>query len=161
MVVAAIQIGDGFNRTYWARIERFVRGLTRQYDRVYVVSGPLFLEDGQGEVRYRLIGPSGIAVPTHFFKAVLAVRPPPLFSSKPILAAAAFVVPNRPIADGDALSSFQVPLETLEKQAGLVLWDRVDRAEVMDLCADTTCALSTLRRFTKAKQRQLPASEAA
>lgn len=37
------QVGVGFNRGYWARVEGFVRHLAGQYDSVYVVTGPLFL----------------------------------------------------------------------------------------------------------------------
>lgn len=37
------QVGVGFNRGYWARLEGFVRHLTRHFDDVYVVTGPLFL----------------------------------------------------------------------------------------------------------------------
>lgn len=37
------QVGAGFNRGYWSRLEGFVRHLAHQYDAVYVVTGPLFL----------------------------------------------------------------------------------------------------------------------
>lgn len=37
------QVGVGFNRGYWARVEGFVRHLAGQHDSVYVVTGPLFL----------------------------------------------------------------------------------------------------------------------
>lgn len=37
------QVGVGFNRGYWSRLEGFVRHLAHQYDAVYVITGPLFL----------------------------------------------------------------------------------------------------------------------
>ena len=37
------QVGQGFNRGYWARFERFVLELTQRNGEVYVVTGPLYL----------------------------------------------------------------------------------------------------------------------
>ena len=37
------QVGAGFNRGYWARLEGFMRYLAGQYDAIYVITGPLFL----------------------------------------------------------------------------------------------------------------------
>lgn len=37
------QVGVGFNRSYWSRLEGFVRHLAGQFDGLYVVTGPLFL----------------------------------------------------------------------------------------------------------------------
>ena len=38
------QVGDGFNRDYWARLEKFTRDLALEYDAdVLVATGPLFL----------------------------------------------------------------------------------------------------------------------
>lgn len=37
------QVGVGFNRGYWSRLEGFVRHLAGQFDGLYVVTGPLFL----------------------------------------------------------------------------------------------------------------------
>jgi DNA/RNA endonuclease G (NUC1) len=36
-------VGKGFNRSYWARFEKFVRDLGAEWDDVWVVTGPLFL----------------------------------------------------------------------------------------------------------------------
>ena len=55
------QVGAGFNRNYWARLEQFVRRLTAVYKDVYVLTGPLWLpqreRDGKHYVRYRIAGP--------------------------------------------------------------------------------------------------------
>ena len=37
------QVGSGFNRDYWNRLEMFVRRLSKTHDDVFVVTGPLFL----------------------------------------------------------------------------------------------------------------------
>lgn len=39
----APQVGEGFNRDYWARFERFVQDTTKAYDDVWVVTGPLYI----------------------------------------------------------------------------------------------------------------------
>lgn len=39
----APQIGAGCNRDYWNRLEKFVRDLTKQFDDVHVVTGPLYV----------------------------------------------------------------------------------------------------------------------
>ena len=36
------QVGDGFNRDYWARFERWTRGIIRRADEVYIATGPVF-----------------------------------------------------------------------------------------------------------------------
>ena len=69
----APQVGKGFNRSYWARLEHFVRQLVvlRCHDAV-VITGPLYLprkgDDGKLYVTYEVIGGNQVAVPTHFFK---------------------------------------------------------------------------------------------
>ena len=37
------QVGDGFNRDYWAHFERFCRHLTDKYESVRIMTGPLYL----------------------------------------------------------------------------------------------------------------------
>ena len=56
------------NSGLWARLEAAVRRLALDSDVLYVFTGPLFSSDPER------IGPGGVAVPTHTFKVVLAVR---------------------------------------------------------------------------------------
>ena len=39
----APQVGHGFNRDYWNKLEKHVRKLTKKYSNVYVCTGPLYL----------------------------------------------------------------------------------------------------------------------
>lgn len=39
----APQVGPGFNRHSWNRLEKYVRHLTKNYKDVYVCTGPLYL----------------------------------------------------------------------------------------------------------------------
>ena len=65
------QVGDGFNRDYWARLERFTRELSgKSGGDVLVATGPLFLPTkarGAGELRARELEAStrGVDAGTH------------------------------------------------------------------------------------------------
>ena len=64
------QVGNGFNRDYWAHFEDFCRRLTQRYPSVRIVTGPLYLPrkdptDNKWYVKYEMIGnPPSVAVPT-------------------------------------------------------------------------------------------------
>ena len=62
----------GFNRGYWASLEKKIRSLTNSYSDVYILTGPLFIPHKEADgyyVKYKVIGdPPNTAVPTHFFK---------------------------------------------------------------------------------------------
>eukprot|EP01048_Picozoa_sp_COSAG05_P011048 COSAG05_NODE_1015_length_6188_cov_162.395139_2_plen_318_part_00 len=143
------QVGDGFNRDYWARFEQFARDLTRSYDGVTVFSGPLYMPtrqpDGRWAVTYEMIGSGGkepnVAVPTHFFKVIMAER-------KGGLALGCFILPNRPIPKNLELTTFSVPLEVVEKSSGLFFFERLRGGRggaaafrPRGLCSETVCVL--------------------
>jgi endonuclease G len=152
----APQIGPGFNRQYWAYLEKFCRELTKNYTDVYVYTGPLFLPQLQGQsvkvdleddkvavsqaagkkykMQYDMIGSAGptIAVPTHYFKILLVNH-----ADEFILAA--FVLPNQAIDHKIPLSQFQVGLEAIEKASGLVFFDQLDRTTFKNLCDQVQC----------------------
>jgi len=116
------QVGKGFNRSYWARFEKFVRDLTRECDDVYVVTGPLYLPSKTRNgwtLSHPMIGqpPSMVAVPTHFFKVVLAEYDGE--QGKKAQALGAFVIPNAEIDGRIPLSTWIVPVEDLEAAAGM------------------------------------------
>ena len=156
------------NGSDWLRLERFVRKLvSKEYPDVYVVSGPLFLPDGAYEeantpkgpppvptvdangkkhfppkkirqVKYDVIGETGVAVPTHLFKIVLAEG-----GRDGERRLSAFVMPNKPLWDTPELQSFVVPLEFVERYSGLQFFgaiDGADRDAIPALCsADSPC----------------------
>ncbi|OXU19627.1 hypothetical protein TSAR_001220 [Trichomalopsis sarcophagae] len=121
----APQVGVGFNRHSWNRLEKYVRKLTNIYKDVYVCTGPLYLPkmetDGKKYVRYEVIGSNHVAVPTHFYKIVVGETA----DSK--LEMEAFVMPNAPIDDNTPLQNFQVPPESIERAAGLLFFDKLSR----------------------------------
>lgn len=142
------QVGEGFNRDYWAHFEDFTRRLTQTYDDVRILTGPLYLpkkcEDGKFRVTYEVIGsPPNIAVPTHFFKLVVGEN-----KGDEVLRVGAFVMPNDVISNNDQLTEYQVPIEALERSSGLELLAKVPYYNKKDLCKEVKCEI-IVREFPK------------
>ncbi|KAH7107784.1 hypothetical protein BKA62DRAFT_684439 [Auriculariales sp. MPI-PUGE-AT-0066] len=153
----APQVGAGFNRHYWAYVEEWCRRLTGSFQDVYVFTIPLYLpqSDGAGKyhVKYEVIGtPPNVAVPTHFAKVVLTSRPSsPSTPDIAELAAGAFVLPNAEIPDGAPFSRFEVPIESVERAAGLQLFSDEVKRKAKPICQSTQCEL-IVRRFDDAQK---------
>lgn len=62
--------------------------------------------------------PRMVAVPTHFFKVVLAERASGGAEGDQQVALGAFVLPNAPVQPDTPLTAFSVPVESLEEAAG-------------------------------------------
>ncbi len=136
------QVGDGFNRDYWAHFEDFCRRLTHKYPSVRIVTGPLYLPkreaDGKWRVSYEVIGnPPNVAVPTHFYKVIFAEDG--TIGGK--VALGAFVLPNAVIANNKPLTDFEVPVEIVERASGLEFATKLDPIRRRRLCQDTNCSL--------------------
>jgi len=136
-----------FNREYWARIEHFTRKLTKQFSNVYVCTGPLYLPvkgpDGKWHVCYQTIGnPPLVAVPTHFYKVILAERDV-IDAGQPQkeYAMGAFVVPNSPIPADTPLTQFVAQVEAVELFSGLHFFNKIPRQITQPLCLRTNCVL--------------------
>ncbi|KAJ5815630.1 Mitochondrial nuclease [Penicillium riverlandense] len=148
------QVGEGFNRDYWAHFEDFCRNLTRRYSSVRIVTGPLYLPhrdpDGKWRVNYEVIGnPPNVAVPTHFYKVIYAVDG--LESPDSKVALGAFVLPNARIPNEKRLSDFEVPLEAVERASGLEFANKLDPSRRRRLCQDVRCEI-VVREFNNAKK---------
>ncbi|CAL5875174.1 uncharacterized protein PFLUO_LOCUS9478 [Penicillium psychrofluorescens] len=148
------QVGEGFNRDYWAHFEEFCRNLTRQYSSVRIVTGPLYLPrrdpDGKWRVNYEVIGnPPNVAVPTHFYKVIYAEDGSESPDSK--VALGAFVLPNARIPNEKRLSDFEVPLEAVERASGLEFANTLDPSRRRRLCQDVRCEI-VVREFNNAKK---------
>ncbi|XP_072948133.1 endonuclease G, mitochondrial [Epargyreus clarus] len=121
----APQVGEGFNRHAWNRLEKHVRKLTKVYENVYCCTGPLYLprreSDGKCYVKYQVIGANSVAVPTHFYKVVVGE------AADGSLDMEAYVMPNQKIPDDTPLSVFMVQPETVERAAGLLFFDKLQR----------------------------------
>ncbi|KAG6910923.1 hypothetical protein DXG01_006606 [Tephrocybe rancida] len=154
----APQVGDGFNRHYWAYLEEWCRRLTGNFQDVYVFTVPLYLprqdSDGKWRVSHEVIGsPPNVAVPTHFAKVVLTSKP--ASASKPDLleiSTGAFVLPNAIIPDDAPLESFVVPVEAIERAAGLTLFSDEIKAHSSHICKTTRCQV-LVRKFDDAQKK--------
>ncbi|KAJ4292286.1 nuclease [Collariella sp. IMI 366227] len=139
------QVGEGFNRDYWAHFEDFCRRLTRSYPSVRVVTGPLYLPkrdpgDNKWYVRYEVIGnPPNVAVPTHFYKVIFAEDGASAGGGK--VALGAFVLPNAVIPNDKPLTDFEVPLEAVERATGLEFAQKLPVQRRKRLCAEANCSI--------------------
>ncbi|KAI3482119.1 hypothetical protein L1887_55250 [Cichorium endivia] len=159
----APQVGAGMNRDYWAHTEDFVRRLTSRFADLYVFTIPLYLPrqypDGKFRVSYEVIGnPPNIAVPTHFAKVILGVGTASEANGAPgpkpewkaigakmglgnVMALGAFVLPNSVIPNEAPLESFAVPVETVERAAGLTLFPPAVKGAAKRLCDTVQCSI--------------------
>ena len=149
------QVGDGFNRDYWAHFEDFCRRLTTQYPSVRIVTGPLYLprkeRDGKWRVSYEVIGdPPNIAVPTHFYKVIFGEDG----KTGGSVAVGAFVLPNAPIDSDKPLQDFEVPLGAVERASGLEFAGKLPDVRKKRLCQEVSC--SVMVRDYKERQKNLP-----
>lgn len=137
------QVGEGFNRDYWAHFEDFCRRLTQRYPSVRIVTGPLYLPrkdpvDNKWYVKYEMIGsPPSVAVPTHFYKVIFAEDG----RAGGNVAIGAFVLPNAPISNDKPITDFEVPVEAVERASGLEFATKLPVQRRKRLCSDTTCSL--------------------
>ncbi|KAK5910601.1 hypothetical protein CesoFtcFv8_004424 [Champsocephalus esox] len=106
------------NRNTWNNLEKHCRSLTKNYLNVYVCTGPLYLPrqeaDGKLYVRYQVLGHNHVAVPTHFFKVLILEQ----MDGRGV-ELRSYVLPNEPIEEKASLERFLVPIETIERAAGL------------------------------------------
>ncbi|KAI0816769.1 hypothetical protein GGR55DRAFT_628500 [Xylaria sp. FL0064] len=141
------QVGEGFNRDYWAHFEDFCRRLTQKYPSVRIVTGPLYLPkrdptDNKWYVKYEVIGnPPNVAVPTHFYKVIFAEEDGSGSTGTGKVAIGAFVLPNAPIPNEKPLADFEVPIEAVERASGLEFASKLPIQRRKRLCADASCAL--------------------
>lgn len=124
----APQVGKGFNRDSWNRLEKYVRKLTKVYSNVYCCTGPLYLpkkeSNGKMYVKYEVIGAQHVAVPTHFYKVVVGE------TKEGVLEMECYLMENTVIDDNIPIQSFQVPLELIERSAGLLFFDSVLKTRI-------------------------------
>ncbi|XP_054164094.1 endonuclease G, mitochondrial-like [Oppia nitens] len=121
------QVGKGFNRDAWNRLEKYCRWRARRSDNTWLCTGPLYLPargptDSKLYVKYEVIGKNHVAVPTHFFK-VLVTETNGHYDLE------GYVLPNAVIDDRSSIESFRVPIDTIERAAGLLFFQRIPRQQ--------------------------------
>ncbi|MEN9772085.1 MAG: hypothetical protein RJA58_728 [Pseudomonadota bacterium] len=108
----APQIGTGFNRGIWSDLESRIRQWVERRGELFIFTGPVF------EIpitKAPKIGPSAVAVPTHFYKIVFdPVR----------VETIAFVIPNT-AHQGRRLEEFITSVRDIEQRTGLDFLNRI------------------------------------
>lgn len=113
------QVGLGFNRGIWRILEDKVRDWATTRGEGWVFVGPVFQEaDGTGMMKFKLIGKSRVAVPSHNFM-ILVTR-----DRQSKLDAIAFMLPNAK-AKNEQLASFLVSVHDIERVTGLDFIDQL------------------------------------
>src|SRR6266542_855374 len=127
----------------WSHFEEFCRRLITKEDfkDVYVFTGPAYLPKKDGEskkyyVKYEIIGnPPNIAVPTHFYKVILAIKDK-IDGDGHLYALGAYILPNERISNDTPLQTFDIPLDALERATGLTFFNQFIKDSSIDLCKE-------------------------
>ena len=112
------------NAGLWKTLEREIREKVARSEvraRAWVITVPLYLPDARGQVRYQVIGPHHIAVPTHFGKAALFMYGMQRSPSR----LEAWIIPHD-VEHGKLTDDFRVSVDQLEAAAGLDFWPKLD-----------------------------------
>lgn len=112
---------QGVNAGVWRELETAIREIAARSDAVYIVTGPIFAGAG-----VEVIGAGQVTVPTHTFKAVLALEG----GRKTMYAA---IVPNAMTGRGRTVDEFATTVKEVERQTGLDFFSALDDEEEHDL----------------------------
>lgn len=112
------------NRRMWQRLETQVRHLADAHGRIWIFTGPLFLDStGSPTAPSDFIGPDRVAVPTHFFKAILCEHASGAHEMF------AFIVPNRLEPLSGEPRDYAVSVDRVEQLSGLNLFSELPDSE--------------------------------
>ena len=100
----------GCNRGIWKRVENQVRRWAIREEKLYIITGPIFPKNPP------IMGKTAIPVPEAFYKVVLDLTPP--------MKMIGFIVPNK--TSKSQLSSFAVPVKTVENMTGFNFFSELD-----------------------------------
>lgn len=124
----APQVGVGFNRSRWMHLEDTVRGWLRSRGGGWILTGPLFFDPEEedpatrdGVIDYFTVGGNAVAVPTHFYKIVVA-------ESAGGTEAIAFVYENRAYPNTESIAAHVVAIDWIEARTGLDFLPDLDAA---------------------------------
>jgi DNA/RNA endonuclease G (NUC1) len=108
-----------FNQQIWAGLEELARSWATQYGEVWIVTGGMLYDPAEenpttadGWIKYYVIGPNGVAVPTHFYKIVARKQGQHWL-------AIGFVLENRAYPRPYDYSAFVTPINLIEGRTGL------------------------------------------
>ena len=100
----------GFNRGIWKNLEEQVRTWAKEYDSIYVVTGPV-LKDGLVQ-----LGPNGVSIPKYYYKVILD-------NTGDDAKAIGFLMPNE--ASKEPLEKFAVSVDQVEQETGIDFFNKL------------------------------------
>ncbi|EDV92018.1 GH24683 [Drosophila grimshawi] len=123
-------LSHGLKSKIWTRLEAYIRELTIKCGSVYVYTGPLFMPERitfrNWAIRHQVIGMNTVAVPTHFFKVIIAECK----ERDDLPYMEGYVLPNADIDNNLELSSFISNIRDIEHFAGLKFYDGARRPQL-------------------------------
>jgi endonuclease G len=123
------------NRKIWKDLEGTVRDWAESRGEVYIITGGMFYDPKEetaatasGTVQFKVIGPDAVAVPTHFFKIVIAKDPKGVWQS------IAFMLENKayptpPEGQHYHFENYIKSIAWIEQRAGLNFMPELDPVE--------------------------------
>lgn len=122
----APQVGVGFNRGAWRILEDKMRQWAVERGGGYVIVGPAFNGDADGNMKFRLIGRSKVAVPTHCFMILVCKN------KDKKLETIAFLLPNQKLKENE-LAQHIVSIHDIELLTGLDFLNKLPEEEQDEL----------------------------
>lgn len=110
------QVGVGFNRGIWMKLESKVRDWVQQRKNIYIFTGPIFSDPEH----YNTIGSNKVAIPTYFYKIAVSCT-----EAGGNLDSIAFILPNQSNPD-DMLPQFITSIDEIERVTGLNFMANLD-----------------------------------
>lgn len=123
----------------WSRLERYIYFVSRRSTKTFIITGTLFLPDNEllfaqhrympETTRYRVVGSKRVAVPSHFYKVVLAKTQDKRFTLE------AFLMPNSmAVSRTDGIDRFRIDVDKelpqIEMLTGLRFFEILNRFRV-------------------------------
>ena len=120
------------NQQKWKVLEGKIQHLAETRGELWVTTGPAWVdEDGDGLVEYSVIGKDEVAVPTHYYKIVLARAE----DGSGDLEAMAFLIPNEPMEG--SYSDYLRSIDEIEELTGIDFFEKLPDAQEDELEAGT------------------------
>jgi endonuclease G len=127
------------NQQIWRELETHVRDWLIERGSGYIITGPMFYDPKEenadtatGVVKHKVIGPDEVAVPTHFYKIVVAKDSSGKWQS------IAFVMENRKYLKPYDFSKYIKSIEWIQERTGINFMPELDAVEQKRLERNTS-----------------------
>ncbi|MEI7014069.1 DNA/RNA non-specific endonuclease [Leptospira licerasiae] len=102
-----------FNAGIWKRLEQQIRDWVKRQGKIYVITGPLYIENSQEALgslsRLKFIGKNKVGIPSHFYKI--------LVKDEKDISVLAFVIRHEPSSSKVQLTKFLTSVDWIEEHS--------------------------------------------